>query len=196
MMEFTVWNIPVRISVWFPAMVIVMLSVGDETFTWQCLAASFLHECGHFAVMAATHDIPSRMCFGAFGVRVERNLHALTGYPVQAAVSFAGPVANLLCAVLLYAFRGGSDGVWIHLALGLFNLLPVEGLDGGEGVYRLLCLRTSEKTAHMVVRLLSVMVLLPLTALGFYLLFKSGGNLSLAVLSIYLILLLIFKEKH
>ncbi len=196
MITFTVWNIPVRIGFWFPAMVILMLSVGDESFTLQCLAASFLHECGHFAVMLLTHDVPACVCFGAFGVRVERKSNAYTSYKAQAAVSFSGPLTNVVCAALLYALHGGGDGVWIHLALGLFNLLPVEGLDGGEGIYRLLCLRLPEKTAHTVVRFLSAMVLLPLTALGFYLLLESGGNVSLVILSVYLILLLIFKEKH
>ncbi len=196
MIEFSVGRIPIRMGFWFPVMILVMLWWGDEAFTLQCLAASFLHECGHFAMMLSVHDVPERICFGVFGVRVERRQENFTGYAAQAAVSFAGPFANLFCALLLYALHGGGNGVWVHLALGLFNLLPIEGLDGGEGAYRLCCLFLREDRARWIVRWSSAAVLLPLTALGFTLLLASGGNISLVILSFYLIFLLIFKEKH
>lgn len=196
MIRFRVAGLSIRISFWFPVMIMAMLGWGDETFTLQCLAASLLHECGHFAVMLAVHDTPKQVCFGVFGVRVERNERSVTGYFSQAAVSVAGPLANLLCAICLYTYCGVCDGMWIHVALGLFNLLPVEGLDGGEGLYRLLCPIWDENRAHRFVRWLSVSLLLPLTTLGFVLLFRNGGNVSLLILSFYLIFLLIFKGKH
>lgn len=196
MIRFRIGGLPIRVSFWFPVMILAMLWWGDETFTLQCLAASLLHECGHFAVMSAVHDVPKRVCFGVFGVRVERNEGSVTGYLSQAAVSVGGPLGNVVCAMLLYVCCGRCDGVWIHLTLGLFNLLPVEGLDGGEALYRLLCSFINERCAHRFVRWLSVMILLPVTSLGFFLLFQSGSNVSLMILSLYLIFLLIFKEKH
>lgn len=196
MIAFSAGGIPVRVSFWFPVMLMTMLAWGEENITLHCLAASLLHECGHFAMMLWVRDRPDRVCLGVFGVRVERKRESAIGYTAQAAISFAGPLTNLFCAAVLYGLHGGGDGVWIHTALGLFNLLPIEGLDGGEGVYRLLCCFCRETTAHAVARVLSVALLLPLTSMGFYLLFQGGGNPSLLILSVYLIFLLIFKEKH
>ena len=196
MIAFLIGNIPVHISFWFSVMMMLMLGRGNEAFTLQCLAASLIHECGHFAMMLAVRDRPCRICFGVFGVRVERHAHSTVGYGAQSLVSFAGPCFNLCCAWLLYRYGGGCDGVWIHVALGVFNLLPVEGLDGGEGLYRLLCIGLGECRAQRVARCLSVATLLPLGVLSFVLLFQSGTNASLLFLTIYLIFLLIFKEKH
>ena len=42
----------------------------------------------------------------------------------------------------------------------------------------------------------SAMALFPLAVAGFYVLLQTGYNASLLVLAAYLILLLIFKEKH
>ena len=196
MLELTLFHIRVRIGLWFPAMVIVMLSLGDAAFSLQCLVASFLHECGHFIAMLCLNDRPSRVYFGAFGVRVERAREEQTGYRSQALISLAGPCTNLLCAAVLYAANGLTSMMLIHAVLGGFNLLPVTGMDGGEALYRLLCLFACENTAHKVCLFLSILILLPLAALGFYVLLHTRGNPSLRILSTYLILLLIFKEKH
>lgn len=183
-------------SLWFPAVLVVLLTWDSTPLGLLCLLASAVHECGHFLAMLAVDDRPARLCFGAFGVRVERHPESAVGYGRQAFISLAGPGANLLCGAGLWLIGGISDGVWVHMILGSFHLLPILSLDGGEALYSLLCRRLSEQRAHGVVLAISVAVLLPLAVLGFWLLLDTGYNFSLLLLAGYLISLLIFKEKH
>ncbi len=196
MIEFYVGHTCCRISMGFPAAVIVMLSLGDTAFALACLLASLLHEGGHFFAMALVHDHPSRLYLGAFGARVERRRDSAVGYGGRALVSLSGPLVNLIAAVLLYATGGLTQSVWIHGVLGCFNLLPVLSLDGGEALYTILCMILSEQRAHTMMLILSAVILMPLAILGFLMLLIGGYNFSLMILAVYLILLLIFKEKH
>ena len=195
MLKWRIGSVEWGISLLFPAAIVAMLSLGDARFTMQCLLASLLHEGGHFLAMLLLGDRPSRVVLGVFGARVERRRAAAVGYGVQAIVSLSGPLANLLCAMILYRRLGHAEVVLIHALLGTFHLLPVAGLDGGEAVHALLCRRFSPHTAHTVSLALSVVVLLPLSVLGFWLLLQTRYNASLLILTIYLIILLIFKEN-
>ena len=183
------------VSLLFPAAVLVMLTLGDARFTLLCLLASLIHEGGHFLAMLALRDPPSRVIFGVFGARVERCRTSTAGYGARAIVSLCGPLANLLCAAVLYPCVGHADAVLIHALLGTFHLLPVSGLDGGEAVRSMLCCRYSPSVAARLLTVLSVAVLLPMATLGFLVLLKTGYNASLLVLAVYLIMLLIFKEN-
>jgi stage IV sporulation protein FB len=117
------------------------------------------------------------------------------GYGREAAVSLAGPLINGIGCFLFWVW-GQPRTALIHGVLAAFHLLPVSAMDGGEAVYALLCCWWSEKRSRQAVLSLSVIVLLPLCSLGFFLLFQTGYNASLLILTVYLILLLIFKEKH
>lgn len=196
MLEWRVGGIRCRMSLWFPAAIIALLTWDGSTLSVLCLLASFLHECGHFLAMMLAGDRPSRICFGVFGVRVERDRDSAVGYGKRAVVSVSGPLMNLLCGLVLFALVGLTEGALVHFVLAGFNLLPILSLDGGEAVYSLLCRRLPEQTAHGISLILSVLLLLPLAVLGFLLLFATGYNFSLLVLALYLITLLIFKEKH
>ena len=195
MLEWKWWGIHFCISRWFPAAVIAMLTFDETTLAAQCLLASFVHEGGHFLAMAAVGDRPARLCFGVFGMRVERRPDSSLGYGRAALVSVAGPVANLLCCVVLWLW-GSAEAAFIHGVLATFHLLPVLSLDGGEALYSLCCLVSTEHRAHTVMLIVSAVVLFPLSALGFYVLLQTGYNFSLLLLAVYLIALLIFKEKH
>ncbi len=196
MLKWRIWDVECQVSLLFPAAVIVMLTFDDTNLTLQCLLASFIHEWGHFFAMAAVGERPARLCMGVFGIRVERSRECRLTYGKMAFVSAAGPLMNGLCGAVLYVTAGLTEGVLIHGALAVFNLLPIAGLDGGEALYSVLCRYFSENKAHTASLVLSAVVLLPLAAVGFYLLLVTGYNFSLLVLCLYLILLLIFKEKH
>ena len=189
-------DISIEIGLWFPAMAVLMLTLDESALTVHCLLASAIHEGGHFLTMLCCGDRPRRLVFDGFGVRVERETGNRLSYTAAAAVSLSGPFTNLLCAAMLCIFGGLTEGVLVHMIIGGFHLLPISSLDGGEALYSLLCCRMTEEKAHRVLLWLSIMVLLPLSAVGFFLLFDTGYNISLLVLTVYLILLLIFKEKR
>ena len=81
---------------------------------WGVLTAAAVHEIGHLLAL--------RLC----GRRAAALHIRLTG-------------ANLLSAAALSLAGQPAARVGVHLALCLFNLLPVRPLDGGEALYTLLC---------------------------------------------------------
>lgn len=195
MLETTWHGVTVRISLLFPSTVIVLMSWDTSNMMLLCLLASFLHEAGHALAMLIVHDRPRRVTMGIFGICVERDPQRYLGYRKAAAVSLAGPLVNVFCFTLLWCL-GQPTAAVIHAGLGLFNLLPIVSLDGGEALYALLCLSMSEDKALRVIRAVSLSVIFPIAVAGFYLLLSESRNFTLLLMSGYLLLLLLFKEKH
>jgi Zn-dependent protease len=136
-----------------------VLSSGWLTFV-VLLAGVLLHEIGH------------ALCAKRFGIQVlDITFWPLGGMArmsevpesprVEAWIALAGPLVNLAVALLTapllaYAgdgpFSGSQAGLWprflystlwIHLSLGLFNLVPAFPMDGGRVLRALLGLRFS-----------------------------------------------------
>lgn len=195
MVEFTLMGIRFRLSLLFPAMVVVMLTLDPSTLSMWCVVASMMHETGHFIALLALNCKPSRISMGIFGVRVEQDPARRLGYAANCVVSLAGPMVNLVSFGVLSCFAGNGAAALVHLTLGAFNLLPIEPLDGGQALYSLLALRYPEDKARKIIFLVSVLTLLPIAAAGFYLLMISGYNFTLLAVCGYLCLLLLLKQK-
>lgn len=196
MLKRRLFGIDCRLSLWFPATAIVMLTVDDTPLSSWCLLAALIHELGHFSVMAAAGERPARIVCGVFGVRVERSPEWCVGYIKTAMVSLGGPLANLLCAAVLHLSGANTLNTAVHLLVGSFHLLPIVSLDGGEAIYALLCLRFGVQTAYRTMRIVSCVILVPLTLLGIGVFLYGGYNLSLLILCGYLISLLIFRDNR
>ncbi len=196
MLKIRLCGIDCRLSLWFPATVIVMLTMDDTPLSAWCLLAALIHELGHFVMMAAVGERPARIVCGVFGIRVERSPDRCVGYAKAAAVSLCGPLANLLCAAVLYLSGAAPLNAAVHLLVGGFHLLPIVSLDGGEALYALLCLRFDVQTAYRMMRTVSCGILMPLTLLGILVFLNGGYNLSLLILCGYLISLLIFQDNR
>jgi len=148
-MGFRVLGVPVRVEVVFLlAMAFLGWSMGREgaqLVLWLVVASGsvLVHELGH------------ALAFRRFGARPEVVLYGFGGYTTGAAqpplrsivVSAAGPAVGLVVgtAVLLggrsVAWSGTAPGlleialfdlVFVNLGWGLFNLLPMLPLDGGN----------------------------------------------------------------
>ena len=104
---------------------------------WQLLAAvlgaAAIHEAGHYAALRLLGTRILGLRIGLLGAVLETDSTALS-YGGELAAVLAGPVANLLSAVVLTAL-GLEMAAGAHLVLGAFNLLPVRPLDGGRALY-------------------------------------------------------------
>jgi stage IV sporulation protein FB len=115
-------------------------------------------------------------------------------------IIFFGPAANFICFLLLYLlYLLGIETLLplaaANLSVGLFNLLPVMSLDGGQLLYLHLCRKhTPERSAQLVYRT-TFLILLPTSALGFLVLFHSHYNFSLLFVCAYLIFALIVRQE-
>lgn len=184
-----------RISLLFPAMVVVLLMLDTSGVAAVCIAASAIHEAGHFLALLLFRSKPAGVALGVFGVRVEQNVRHPLSYGQNIVVSLAGPAVNLLSFLVLFWFTGLSAAAGVHLVLALFHLLPLEPLDGGQALLALLSMKRDTEQAERILFGISIAVLLPLAAAGFYVLIDSGYNFSLLMVTIYLCLLILFKRK-
>lgn len=192
MFEWTVGGVRCRVSLLFPALLAALLMVQPDGLAVTCLLAAVLHEGGHLLAMLCLGYPPAACTLSAFGVRLELSGERLPGYRHNLLISFAGPAMNGLAVMLLWMFRR-PEAAMVHLCLGGFNLLPAGALDGGQMVRCMLCLHGGERQAERWLPVFSAFVLLPLAAFSFYLFFSGQGNGTLAVVSVYLVLLLFFS---
>ncbi len=86
------------------------------------------HEAAHLLVMRLFGIKTARMRLGTFGIGIEAK-YGLASYLKEAAVSLSGSACNIACAHILADCGELSSAC---LAYGLFNLLPLSMLDGGE----------------------------------------------------------------
>ena len=159
--------------------------------------AALLHEFGHM-VAAWGWSVPiRRLRLDLFGARME--LGGLTGYAAELAVAAGGPLVSLAAAALARPFGDVFEGVALFsgasLGLGLLNLLPVRGLDGGRMLSCALALTAGERVSEGVLRLTTVLFLGGLWLVSVYALLRVGEALSLFTFSLCLLMRLLEPQK-
>lgn len=178
----------VFVSVPFLCGLILFLLFDRTGLGGQMVLAALVHELGHLAAMAALGEQPRSIVFGGFGVRMERRQGTRLPYQKEIWIYGAGPAVNLLAALLFFPYPPIRR---VHLLLGLFNLLPMGVLDGGQILRCILQKKTEMARGDFWRRSVSLCCgsLLILSAAAVF--FKSGYNASLLSTSVYLMWLLV-----
>ena len=202
--SFRIFGCRVEINLFFCAgLALVLMMDPTGTVCW-CVAAAALHELGHMAVMAALGYTPRVLRLTVFGARLQHTGAVTQTYWKDFLVAVAGPLCNIFSFSLLLA-AGRCSGLLIwqavrvpaytHLAIGAFNLLPVEPLDGGQAVSAVLHRLFPMEKADVIMNFITFFFLLPLGAAGFFVLLRSRGNYSLLLLTLYLTALFVLKRR-
>ena len=160
----------------------VMLFTKDMLFPATLLAATW-HECGHLLTARVLGvrlrllelDIPGARLFPS---------GPLPSYAAEGWLAAAGPAASFLLAALILPLKGEFFAALFAatLSLGLYNLLPVSGFDGGRVLSALVAPFFGEQISVRVTRVASYLSIFFLFSLSATLLLRYGENLSLAVL--------------
>ena len=113
-------------------------------------------------------------------------------YGSEMLVFLAGPLMNLILAFLL-GYAGHRCAVLYPMAgaqlvLGVFNLLPVRPLDGGNMFWIITAWITEPFTADRITEIVGFMTATALLALGIWLTFWLGGSPFLLVAAIGLMI--------
>jgi Zn-dependent protease len=175
---------------------IVQLTEGGVQASAGLLAA-LVHECGHLGAARLTRTPLGRMEIDVMGAKLFPAAQ-IRSYPAEGILAAAGPCASLLLLLPL-SFCAGPFAESLRVAtlsFAIFNLLPINGFDGGRALHALLAGTFSEKVAERVTFFTTYLSLLLLFSLSSCLLLRYGENASLAVLSAYLFAHLFLSLGH
>lgn len=200
-MKFKIFATEVTISFQLICFAAINLIIGFfQTFLY-CLLAVIIHESGHIMAMHLFGFAPDKIKISLFEISINDNARHKRKFFQNFIIIFWGPFINFICFILIYLLylMGNKDFypfAIANLSVGLFNIMPVLSLDGGQLLYIILRRFLSDSTSEKVVDVITFLFLFPMFALGFLLLFKSKYNFSLLIVCVYLVFSLILKDNR
>lgn len=185
-MKFKTENTSVNISFYFAAVLTLSLLLDKTNISFCSIVSALLHETGHMLCLFSLKAKPKEIKFGLFGMRIVRGNKTLS-YKNELLTALSGPLVNImLFAVFLY-WKKTLVFSAVNLALGIFNLLPVKPMDGGEALYYFLCSYCEENKIKRITDITTFLTVIFLTVAGVFVLIKSGYNFMLLVVSVYIV---------
>lgn len=180
-------------------MTAIILLDSSQTVMLGCFSA-LMHESGHLFFMWHFNSFPKEIKISLFDIAIidhkkfNRPLHQ------ELLITLGGVMINLIfgsvCFVLYLIFKYNFLIVLsgTNILLLIYNLLPIDTLDGGQALYLILSSKLSEKATERTMLILSLVILFPCTVLGFLLLLQSKYNFTLLLTSLYLIAVILLKK--
>lgn len=164
------------------------------------LLAAVAHELGHLLEMARQNCLPKKIAFKMFRVDMVDSRRNERSYQRDLRIILAGPGLNFLLAALCFPVYLLLPYQWLgmffsaNLLVGFFNIQPIATLDGGVALYAILSVRLGEKKASFWASFFSFVILVPLAALGFWILLRNPYQFSLLFISVYLMGVLVLQK--
>ena len=199
-MIFTIHGCKIKISFLLVSLIIGITLLDDSKITIWGIVAAVMHECGHIFAMTLKNNKPKEINFDVFDIKIKDSNRAKSSYSDNIFILFAGPCMNLSLALLFFLsyFVTHIDFLLVpmseNLILGILNILPIESLDGGQILYCILVKKMGIHMAEKIVCVVSFVFLVPISILGFIILFKSKYNISLLAVS-FMIMIVLKKGK-
>ncbi len=178
-------------------MIVFMIIMDRSGMLALGIISAFFHEIGHVAAAYFQNEKIKKINFGFANIDItasnrnpENNLFVLA----------SGSMTNFILALIfkiLYLYLGDricSIIAYQNLCIGVFNLLPIISLDGGQIFFLILNKKFDIILSEKILKTVSVIFLVPICILGFLILINSKYNFSLLILSCYLISYIFFKE--
>ena len=200
-MKLKILGVDISVSYTFLCMIALCIILDIFSGFVMCALAVIVHEAGHVFMMNFFGYRPESIKISPFEISIKDNGRAHRRDKENFLIILFGPLNNFICVILLFLLYLCSglnvlQFMWANISLGLFNLLPVMSLDGGQLIYLLLSRRFDCRVAQRCVNLLTFIAIFPIAVLGFLVLFNSQYNFSLLFVCLYLILSLIFKNNR
>lgn len=118
---------------------------------------------------------------------------SMLSYRQEFFVCLAGPLSSLFLALLFLPFALKTEylmfACFTNAALFLINIIPIYPLDGGRILYAYLCERLTLDSANKISKCVTHIFLLPLLIISVIIFIRTGYNLSLLMITIYLLAL-------
>ena len=189
-----------KIDFTFALTVTLMLLLCSEETVIISLLSSGLHEMGHLILMFIFRQRVVSVTFGAFGVRIDRQLSQNLSYKKEAIIAFGGIMINFLIAILsyLYYYFINSDFALklmvVNIIIGIFNMIPIEVLDMGRVIKYSLMSSQKDFQADRILGIISAVTVNLLAVCSLLYTVAVGINPSLIAVTIYLYIITLIKK--
>lgn len=166
-------KIKAEIKFSFAAVLSVVLCTDTEGTAVLCIICCLLHETGHIIPMMIEKNPPEKIIFRGGGIKLKGgSWHSIF-------VILGGCIFNFLLFSVFYFLFGGYRlrlfGV-LNLLTGLFNLLPVQPLDGYRLLEKAVLKYASAEKAENILKvseIFSCILIIP-----FIIIFFIGGKIN------------------
>ena len=188
-MKLNLADTDIRINISFAAIITLMLIIDESGICALALFCCVFHEAGHILCLWAMGEKPERIVFSFYGIKLERLPTASHGRINEIIIFASGPFANFVLSLFLILISAMNETLktWalISLITGLFNLIPIRPLDGGNILFSVLCGTMKTEMAEKICNAVSIAVTIPLLLSGIPAAAKTG-NFSLLASALYL----------
>ena len=193
-----------KINVSFPLIAILTLStiLDRSGVTVLGFFATVLHELGHLLAMKLKHYEIKEVNLNLFNFNIIDYSRNEKNFSDDIFILLSGPIFNLFIAILSivnFNFFPEKKIFYFFLEnilIAIVNIVPIMSLDGGQIFYIFWTLKTNEKAAYHILNIISVILLIPMFLLGFFILIKSKYNFSLLWICLYLVTLILFRNNE
>ena len=154
--------------------------------TLPVLGAITIHEISHIISARLMRIEIKEVELNILGAKIHTK-NSLFSYRMEVFLALSGPLINLLLFTIIIISQSlwGNDSIkqfaFCNLALGLLNLLPVEGFDGGRIINGLLSRFLSPRTVLSISHFLSFVVIFLLWLFSVYFLLRTGTSIALFI---------------
>ncbi len=203
MMKFNAFG--VKLIIKYPAIAVICLamftSYKDDLLIPLCLLSSVIHEAGHLLFICRFVGKPDSIIINPGEIKINSNLSGVS-YTQDIIITLAGVAFNFFTSVLsylLYLMFSAElffDFALCNVCIGTFNLLPVKTFDGGQLLYNFLLRKLSAGTSDKIINIITMLIVIPLATVAFYVLLTSKFNYTLLIVAIYAISIIISKEMR
>ncbi len=196
-MRLKLFGTEIYVSFLFAALIALMLATDKTGLALPTLFAVVCHEIGHLFAMWLTDCSPKSIRLIPAGVQITRQ--TAKAYTNDIIIALMGPAVNILLFSVLYInYRifGNTAVLYyslINLIIGLFNLLPVTGLDGGTVLFSLVAKRGDINRAMLALRIVTITLGAAALFLAVTLVIRGNVNISAFIVAIYLLVSAIIK---
>lgn len=193
-MIFNVLGVKVEITFWFVAFITFIISLNAPSNVLATVFSSLLHEMGHLLVMTSVGNKPQEVRFEITGMNIIRQPNLKISTKNEVLIALGGPFINFICflisVIILCIINNAKILTFgcVNLILMLFNLLPINRLDGGMALYYMLIQKYDNVVCSKILRATSMIFITLIYAWGIYVFISSRYNISLIIIAIFLTL--------
>ncbi len=197
-MRFKLFDTEIYISFLFAAAVTIMLLTDKTGYMLPALFAIVLHEMGHLFMMWILECSPKRIKLIPASVQITAPFQKR--YRNDFLVAACGPFVNILLFLTLYfnylVFKNEVTLYFalLNLVIGVFNLLPLKGLDGGTILFCILEKSKGPDKASVILKIITLVLAVAIILAAITLTVRGKINISIYIMGIYLFVMSLLKN--